>query len=78
MMENRVCKTCHHFRDQPQQSEAEPPSGLCKAGPPTAMLMIKQEQNLLAQRIDMIPHIVSGWPPVAAHEECGGWTERRQ
>ena len=77
-MTDHVCRHCEHWKAPDRETEAEMVVGTCKAEPPKPFLMFRQEQNLITQRIDMVPEVHSAWPPVVAHETCAHWLERRQ
>ena len=77
-MTDQVCRHCQHWTAPERESESEMTIGTCKAGPPTPFLTIRPEQNAFTQKVGMIQEVHSAWPPVAAHESCGGWSERRQ
>ena len=77
-MTDHVCRNCKHWKAPETERESEATVGTCKANPPTAFLMMRQEMSVITQRPETVPEVHGAWPPVVAHETCAQWAERLQ
>lgn len=67
-----TCATCKHWDRSPEDDG----TGICRANPPTACVIMQPQQNELTREVVMVPQIVAAFPPVPATAWCGTWTSR--
>ncbi len=73
-MTRQCCDTCNAFLKQGPAQDETTPNGLCRANPPTPILIgAQQHQGLVNGPRKVQPVFIGAHPPRNEHEWCRAW-----
>ncbi len=68
------CGNCNAFLKQGSALDSQTPNGLCRANPPTPLLVGAQQKQSLVNGPRQVQPVVFGFhPPRNEHEWCRAW-----